>query len=62
MRTKGLRCYYYTTTTSLIQEHSKCSKNRKDMTNKKYYSVAVFSRLECDAQGYFEWVTYYIEE
>ena len=30
--------------------------------NKKYYSVAVFSRLECDAQGYFEWVTYYIEE
>ena len=21
-----------------------------------------FSRLECDAQGYFEWVTYYIEE
>lgn len=37
-------------------------KNRKDMTNKKHNSVAVLSRLECDAQGYFEWVTYYIEE
>ena len=37
-------------------------KNRKDMTNKKHNSVAVFSRLECNAQGYFEWVTYYVEE
>lgn len=32
------------------------------MTKKKYNSVAVFSRLECNAQGHFEWVTYYIEE